>query len=163
MPKQNMPFIRTYQPGDAGLIANLHMQIYVEEYGFKGIFEYYLLDGLAQYVKNPAGSQVWVVEAGGRVAGAIAIVKTGPAQAQLRWFILNKGCRGHGLGGKLMDTALAFCAEQGYTHIVLWTVGILHPARHLYEKYGFVPTEEMPNTEWSDAPLTEEKWELHIN
>lgn len=46
-------------------------------------------------------------------------------------------------------------------HVILWTIDILKPARHLYGKYGFAMTETKPNTEWADYEILEEKWEYH--
>lgn len=41
----------------------------------------------------------------------------------------------------------------------LWTIDILHSARHIYSKNGFVLTETKENTEWTGHTLLEEKWE----
>lgn len=46
--------------------------------------------------------------------------------------------------------------------MILWTINILKPARHLYGKHGFFPTEAKPNHEWADIELVEEKWEYHV-
>nr|WP_223236939.1 MULTISPECIES: GNAT family N-acetyltransferase [unclassified Citrobacter] len=42
-------------------------------------------------------------------------------EAHLRWFILDDGCRGSGLGRKLIQEAMNFCEEQKFSAVQLWT------------------------------------------
>ncbi|CEJ67258.1 Protein export cytoplasm protein SecA ATPase RNA helicase (TC 3.A.5.1.1) [Citrobacter pasteurii] len=39
----------------------------------------------------------------------------------MRWFILDDGCRGSGLGRKLIQEAMNFCEEQKFSAVQLWT------------------------------------------
>ncbi len=151
--------VREYKPGDPSLVAHLNMVLYQKHYGFKGIFEYYLVKGLAEFLENPDGSQLWVAEIDSTIAGSIAIVKKSEQSAQLRWFAVEASVQGMGIGSKLMDKAMQFCEGSGYTEISLWTIDILHAARHIYHKHGFVLTQTQENTEWTDHVLIEEKWE----
>ena len=152
--------IRTYNPGDAGYVSYLHMKLYQERYRFKPIFEYYVMKGLTEFLHDPSGSNLWIAEIDGLVAGSIAIVKT-PDAAQLRWFLVNAEHQGKGIGRSLMNTAMQFCEERGYGRVFLWTISMLKAARRLYEEFGFVPVEENPNDEWTDGTLMEERWELN--
>jgi len=135
------------------------MKLYEQQYGFKGIFEHYVMKGMAEFLINPAASQMWVAVDDDTVVGSIAIVKIGEDLAQLRWFIVDTPAQGKGIGTALMDTAMQFCADNRYNRIYLWTAGNLDAARHLYKKYGFVLTETKENAEWTDNLVTEEKWE----
>lgn len=153
--------IRTYRPGDPSLVCYFYYKLYAEQYRFNGSVEKYFIQGMAELFDDPKGSQLWVAEQNGSIVGCIAIVKKGAHEAQLRWFGVGMGVQGQGLGGRLLDAAMDFCREQGYTHVILWTIDILKPARHLYGKHGFAPTETKPNHEWADYPLLEEKWEYH--
>lgn len=101
-----------------------------------------------------------MAEREGKIVGCIAIVKRGAHEAQLRWFGVAMGMQGTGIGSKLLETAMRFCEEHGYTDVVLWTIDFLKPARHLYGKYGFRMTETKPNREWADHEILEEKWEF---
>jgi len=150
--------IREYKQGDPSLVSHLHMMLYQKQYGFKGIFEHYVMKSLAEFLKDPSDSQLWVAVKGNAVVGSIAIVKSDDNSAQLRWFAVDEAFQGHGLGTRLMDKALRFCEDCGYKSIQLWTIEMLDAARHLYKKYGFLPTETKENTEWSDNVLVEEKW-----
>ena len=153
--------IRPYAAGDASYVSYLQMKFYTQSYGFKDIFEHYLLASLAEFVLSDTSSQLWVALDGDTIVGSIAIVKTEKSTAQLRWFVFDPQYQGKGIGKKLMDTAMLFCREQEYRHVFLWTIQILDAARHLYEKYGFLQTETKPNTEWTGETLLEERWDLH--
>ncbi|HGM5552906.1 TPA: GNAT family N-acetyltransferase [Pseudomonas putida] len=37
--------------------------------------------------------------------------------AHLRWFILDDGCRGSGVGRQLLSAAVEFCDQQGFDAI----------------------------------------------
>lgn len=153
--------IRPYKAGEVGYISCMHMELYQSLYSFKPIFEKYLLMGLAEFIKDPDGSQLWVATDNDKIIGSIAICKAGEATAQLRWFLIDSQYHGRGLGHELMTTALNFCKDQGYAHIFLWTADLLKAARHLYAKYGFMHEENHPNYEWTDALITEERWDLY--
>ena len=42
-------------------------------------------------------------------------------EAHLRWCILDDGCRGSGLGRKLIQEAMNFREEQKFSAVRLWT------------------------------------------
>ncbi|MHB9035009.1 MAG: GNAT family N-acetyltransferase [Anaerolineae bacterium] len=151
--------IREYQPGDPSLVVHLHMALYRELYGFKGVFEHYVMQAMAEFLRDPSGGQLWAAVVDGAVVGSIAVVRCADDAAQLRWFAVAQAYQGRGIGTRLLDTALQFCTERGYSNLHLWTLEMLAAARHLYLKYGFSPTECKPNTSWTDGLLVEEKWE----
>lgn len=155
--------IRPYRPGELGIISWRHCVLYREEYGFDGTFENYLLEGMSRFLWEYAGKgQVWVVDYWGSVMGAIAIVETGEAEGQLRWFYLEPPCRGMGMGRSLMETALSFCGERNLEKVFLWTVRDLERARRLYEKFGFSLVETHEHFLWG-RQIVEEKWEQQFS
>lgn len=151
--------IRKYRPGDPSLVTYFYYKLFEKQYHFNGSVERYFIEGMAELFVDPEGSRMWVAERDGAVCGCIAIVKKGPGEAQLRWFGVDESLQGTGMGNRLLDIAMEFCHEHGYRHVILWTIDILKPARHLYGKHGFVLTETKPNREWADHELLEEKWE----
>lgn len=155
--------IRSFQPGDVGYVAYLHGKLYDETYGFGRTFEYYVMKGLAGFMENPEGGDLWIAEINGENVGAIAITRHSEQSAQLRWFVIDEHYQGLGIGKKLMETAVAFCEKSGYRHVFLWTVSILDTARYLYQKYNFKLTEEKSNEEWTGGRLTEERWDLDLS
>lgn len=126
------------------------------------MFEYYVMKGLAEFLINSEGGELWIAEVDGKMAGSIAITKSKDQVSQLRWFILDERYHGLGIGKKLMDTAINYCKQQGYKHVFLWTVSVLGAARHLYQKYQFRLTEEKQNYEWTGSKLVEERWDLEL-
>ena len=154
--------IRTRRPGDAGYIVFRHGVLYEREYELDQVFEKYVLAGLLAFLENPAGGEIWLAESEERIAGFIALVRIDLQTAQLRWFLIEPEFRGCGLGRRLMDTLMAFCRQQGYQHIFLWTFQGLDAATHLYEQYGFRLTEEKPNNTWKNQ-LTEQRWDLKLS
>lgn len=154
--------IRPYRAGELGIISRRHCVLYNEEYGFDGTFENYLLEGLSRFLWDSAGKgEVWVVDYWGLVLGSIAIVETGPNEAQLRWFYLEPRCRGLGMGKRLMETAMRYCRGRGMEHVFLWTVKDLEAARHLYGKFGFSLVETNAHFLWG-REIVEEKWEIRL-
>jgi len=106
---------------------------------------------------------IWIAELNGKRIGVIAVAKgDNDYAAQLRWFLIEPIMRGKGLGHKLVKTALNFCKEENYKHIFLWTADVLKTARHIYGSYGFKLTETVPNKEWTDKEVLEEKWEMDL-
>jgi len=67
-----------------------------------------------------------------------------------------------GIGSRLIASALDFCRENKYETVFLWTFKGLDTARHLYDKTGFILTEEKPNYEWSNVEILEQKLELRL-
>ncbi|WP_409179019.1 GNAT family N-acetyltransferase [Brevibacillus fortis] len=155
--------IRPFQPGDAGYIAHLHGRSYHQTYQFGRIFEYYVMKGLAEFMIDADGGELWVAEVNGEIIGSIGITKFSDTVAQLRWFVLDEKYQGMGIGKKLIETAINFCKDQSYQHIFLWTVNILVAARHLYQKYNFTLSAEKPNEEWTGTMLIEERWDLDLS
>lgn len=155
--------IREARFGDASYLSYLHAVVYREQYGFRDIFEYYVLKGMAEHMANPEGGRLWVAEADGRIVGGIAVVRAEAETAQVRWFVMDPACQGKGIGRRLFATAMEFCRERGYGRVFLWTIDILGAARHLYAGFGFAPTEKKTNAEWTGEPITEERWDACLS
>lgn len=153
--------IRPYRAGDAGYIAYRHGVLYEREYGLDKVFESYVIAGMAKFFAGGADGEIWVAEAAGQVIGAIAIVAAGPGTGQLRWFLIEPAFRGSGLGRRLMNVAIDYCRQRGFSRVFLWTFQGLDAACHLYASFGFRLTEETENTTWRDK-LTEQRWDLTL-
>ena len=101
------------------------------------------------------GNGIWTARQGGDIVGSVAIDGDGPGVgvAHLRWFIVDEGLRGRGVGRKLLASALDFADGQGFAETHLWTVDGSSAARHLRESHGFVCVEERPATQWGQDVL----------
>jgi GNAT superfamily N-acetyltransferase len=150
------------RPGDLPAIVRLHGTVYPCEHGFDATFESYVAGPLAEFLAAaPDRGRLWVAEREGRVIGCIAIVPATPETAQLRWFLVEPQARGAGLGRRLLNEALAFCRQCGYTSVFLWTVSALTPAARLYRAAGFQLAEERPGRLWG-VDVVEQRYELPL-
>jgi GNAT superfamily N-acetyltransferase len=150
------------RPGDTESIVHLHAYLYGKEYGFDCSFEPYVAKPLSDFVlRRNEREKIWVVEKNGRISGSIAVVEHSKTTAQLRWLILHPDLRGHGLGRKLVQGAVSFSRECGYSRIFLWTIDFLDAARRIYESEGFVLTDEKKHKIWGIS-LTEQRYERSL-
>ena len=158
------PTIRTgLQPGDIGYIIYLHGVLYAREYGLDRTFEGDVAIRMGEFARtfDPRKDYFAVAELDGKIAGSIAINGLSDETALLRWFLLHPDVRGHGLGHRLMDGAIAFCRERGFKKITLWTISELKAAAHLYKQAGFVVTREETHALWGSTH-TEQEYELTL-
>lgn len=143
---------RGYRSGVIGRAVEMHARYYERAVGFGLAFEGKVAAELAAFAGrlDRPGNDLWTVILAGTVVGTIAIdgEDLGPGRAHLRWFIIEDGLRGHGVGRRLLSEAVAFCDRQAFAEIHLWTLRGLDAARHLYEQQGFVLTESFSGTQW---------------
>lgn len=149
--------VRGYRPGLIARITEMHALYYARESGFGQRFESVVANGLADFcnrLENPQNA-IWTARQDGEIVGSVAIdgEDMGANTAHLRWFIIDDGVRGGGIGRKLLDAALAFSDERGFAETHLWTFSGLHAARHLYETRGFTLAEEQPGAQWGKEVL----------
>jgi GNAT superfamily N-acetyltransferase len=137
--------------------------LYAEEYQYDTTFDGYVAVSMGEFAKSydPDKDRLWVAEMEGRIVGSIAIVGKPNRQAQLRWFLVHPIARGCGLGRRLLNGALQFCRDRGFTSVCLWTVSDLDTAIHLYRSVGFEKIEQKTHRIWGHM-LTEEQYELSL-
>jgi GNAT superfamily N-acetyltransferase len=137
--------IRTFRPADADAVRDLFSQGLLDfAMGFEAPMREYIRHSLADdladlsasYLKEPGG-HFWVADVDGQIKGMVGIQRRTREEAELRRMSVAAVSRRHGIGGKLLETAEAFCREQGYRRIRLTTVSLLQPAIALYRKHGY--------------------------
>ena len=157
--------IKGYVPGAIGRISELHATYYHPNWGFGLFFEARVATELSQFLGRFDGSRdgFWTVCLNDRVEGGIAMdgMKAMEDGAHLRWFILSPEVRGRGFGNRLMEEAISFCKKNDCRRVYLWTFEGLHPARHLYEKFGFKLVQQAEGIQWG-ATVIEQKFELNL-
>jgi GNAT superfamily N-acetyltransferase len=89
------------------------------------------------------------------------MVDAGDRVGQLRWFLLTPEARGTGLGRRLLETALGYGRERGFSHVFLWTFADLAAALRLYERTGFKLTEKKTGIVWG-AERTEVRMDMEL-
>jgi len=157
--------LKGYQPGVIGRLAELHATYYHQNWGFGLFFETRVATELSEFLSRYEESRdgFWTLCKNRRVEGGIAIdgTKASIDGAHLRWFILSPEVRGQGFGNRLMEEAISFCRKNDYGRVYLWTFEGLHPARHLYEKFGFKLVFQNEGAQWGTTVI-EQKFELHL-
>jgi len=152
-----------YRPGAIGRIVELHGTYYASHWGFGAFFEARMARELAQFVDrfDPQRDGLWTAVVAGRIEGSVAIdgSRAGDGGAHLRWFILDTGQRGHGIGRRLLDEAVGFCRRCGHRQVSLWTFSGLDAARRLYEQAGFRLAVERRGAQWG-IEVIEQRFEL---
>ena len=149
-----MIITNTLVPGDLGQIVQQHGVLYSQEYGYDFTFEAYVAEPLAQFAKRKSNRErIWLAKIDSKLVGSICICEISESIAQLRWFSIDPVARGKGLGKKLLDEALSFCLEQGYSKVILWTVAGLSVSKSLYLRNGFQLVEESERELWGKVQL----------
>jgi len=154
-----------YFPGAIGRIVELHGRYYAREWRFGRYFEAKVANELGELLArfDPARDGFWIAAEGEEIAGGIAIDGSAePGAARLRFFVVDEVHRGAGLGERLMRAALDFCRHTGQLHVFLTTFAGLDAARKLYERHGFVLTEERPHRTWG-VDMTEQRFDLDMD
>lgn len=153
----------TLRPGDLGFVIHRHGHLYKQEYNYGIDFETYVAAGLCEFYQNydPVRDRTWVCEHNGNIIGFLLLMHRDHNVAQLRYFYLEPGYRGIGLGKYLISLYMAFLKECGYTSTYLWTTHEQEAAAALYTKNGFVLTKEKPSAAFG-KPLMEQRYELTL-
>lgn len=158
--------INGYIPGSIGRIAELHGVYYHNNWGFDLFFEAKVAVELSDFLKrfDKKRDGFWLVLWDGRIEGSITIdgIHGENEGAHLRWFIMSDNLRGKGLGSQLINKAVSFCRDKGYTKIYLWTFEGLGAARYLYEMAGFRLVEERKGDQWG-TQVNEQKFECPLS
>lgn len=150
------------RPGDVGYITYLHGILYAPQQGWDHTFDSYVAIPLAEFAKRRNHRErIWIVERAGQIAGSVAIIEFSHEEAQLRWLLLRPDLRGQGLGRRLVQEAVDFVREAGYSSIFLWTVDSLPAAARLYKSAGFREREKVTHELWAKQ-VTEVKYDMDL-
>jgi DNA-binding MarR family transcriptional regulator/GNAT superfamily N-acetyltransferase len=146
-----------YQAGVIGRAVEMHAGFYARVVGFGQVFESQVAVGFAEFIsrlENPS-NRLWVASHSDRIVGTLVIdgEQKEPHLAHLRWFIVDDGLRGAGIGNRLMSEAMSFCDRQRFATTQLWTFQGLDAARRLYERFGFSLEEESTGGRWGKEVL----------
>jgi GNAT superfamily N-acetyltransferase len=149
--------IAGYVPGAIGWITEMHATYYARDWDFGPFFESKVATEMSEFMRrfDPDRDGFWTACLNGRVEGSVVIDGAGAETegAHMRWFIVSDAIRGKGIGNRLISEAVAFCKLKQYPRIFLWTFQGLHPARHLYEKFGFRLVEQVEGKQWGKEVL----------
>ncbi|BBA97518.1 putative MarR family transcriptional regulator [Actinacidiphila reveromycinica] len=156
--------LRSPRPGDLGWAIERNASVYAAEYGWDEEYEALVARIVADYAsgRDPHREAMWVAELDGERAGCVFCVRDdAPGTARLRLLLVDPAARGHGIGGRLVDTCVAFARQAGYDALVLWTNDVLSGARRIYERAGFELIAENPHHSFG-RDLVGQDWRLTL-
>jgi peptidyl-dipeptidase Dcp len=126
-------------PGDIGYVIHLHGYLYQKEYDYGITFETYVANGLIEFYNqyDQEKDAVWICEHDHIIIGFLLLIHRENNTAQLRYFILEPGFRGIGLGKALIGLFMQHVKAKGFKHVYLWTTHEQEAAAAIYKKHGF--------------------------
>ena len=152
------------QPGDLGWVVLAHGELYAAEWGWGASFEGLVARIVADYAAahDPEREAAWIAEVDGRRAGCVLCVDGGDETAVLRVLLVHPDARGHGVGGRLVDTCVGFARKAGYRRVRLWTTDRQAAARRIYLSRGFTLTGAAPHPGFAGEAVTGETYSLTL-
>jgi GNAT superfamily N-acetyltransferase len=134
------------RPGDLGWVVMANAEVYAQEFGWDASYEALVARIVADFAASASPRRAgWIAVAGDRRVGCVLLVEEDEQTARLRLLLVHPDGRGRGTGGTLVDTALDFARDHGFSHVVLWTNDPLTVARRLYLERGFRLVREEPH------------------
>lgn len=100
-----------------------------------------LTDIEANYI-NRGGLFETLEDAEGNLLGTIGLYPINSEIVELRKMYFDKILRGRGYGKIVLEKMINEARQRGFKQIYLETNSVLKKAIHLYEKFGFKPTDE---------------------
>lgn len=158
------PTLRSLRPGDLGLVTARQAILYAGEYGWNQDYEALVARILADFHTgfDPARDDAWIAEMQGRMVGSVFLVHGEAAGVgKLRLLYVEPDARGAGVGRMLVDACIARARSLGYERLDLWTNSVLSAARRIYERAGFVLTDETPHHSFG-KDLIGQTWSLRL-
>lgn len=156
--------IEGYRPGLIASVIAVHMTYYAPRWGFGASFESKLAREMGEFHSRYDPHRdlfLTAADEDNEIIGSITVdgIAAASEGAHLRWFIVNESVAGRGIGGALMTRCMRFLQKKGYQRAYLTTFKGLDAARSLYERHGFVLTDEHPVDPWSgDVGLQRFEW-----
>ena len=155
--------LREHRAGDMGWVVSRHGSLYAEEHGWDIVFEAFVAELVAAFLKrfDPARERFWIAERDGAPVGSVAVTRAGEEVAKLRLLLVEPKARGLGIGARLVEECIRFARARRYRRLTLWTQSTLLAARAIYGRAGFRRVASEPHTLFG-PPLVGETWELDL-
>ena len=155
--------LRTFRPGDMGMITARQSILYTRQYGFSGAIEINEAEVTCNFLRNfkPGREQCWIAEVDGEMAGSVILTDEGDDVARLRLLYVEPHFQRRGIADALVTACIAFARAAGYGRVILWTHSILEGARRIYARHGFQITETEEH-ELFGPRLLGETWVLDL-
>ena len=93
----------------------------------------------------------WCLVDEDNVKGTVALTKLDDTTAELKALYVDSSLRGLGWGYKLLDEAVSFAREKGFSKVVLDSMSQYKDAAKLYKRYGFTDTDRYNDNVYADV------------
>ena len=149
--------IRLAGPDDATVLAEMRYA-FRSEMAVPTEPEDHFLERVARWLANRLDGEVWtgwVACAAGEPVGLVLVqliekvpnpVREAESIGYVSSLYVRLRWRGHGIGGRLLATALDFCRRSGVDNVVLWPSPRSIP---LYQRHGFRSVGEVMELRWA--------------
>lgn len=127
--------ITRFQPAHAEAFASLNRAWLVENGLLTDTDEQILADPIGRIIEP--GGHIFVALQDDQVIGTCALLPHGTDAFELAKLTVARAARGHALGRRLVEAALAFTREQGRHRVMLLSNTRMVTAVRLYEALGF--------------------------
>jgi putative acetyltransferase len=91
---------------------------------------------------NRGGTFELIEDKEGNLLGTVGLYPMSAETVELRKMYFAKELRGRGIGKQTLERMIRAARAKGFRKIYLETASVLKEAVHLYEKFGFEPTDE---------------------
>jgi DNA-binding MarR family transcriptional regulator/GNAT superfamily N-acetyltransferase len=155
--------MRTFRPGDMGIISARQAILYREGWGWDYQLEALIGEITVSFLRDfkEGREQCWVAERDGRMLGAVFLVEEDEDAARLRLLHVEPQARGLGIGAALVHQCTLFAREAGYQRVTLWTHAVLHSARRIYAAEGYEVTSTHEHDDFGRMEVSEH-WMLEL-
>ena len=154
--------LRPHRVGDIGWMVHRQGVLYNRQFGWNLEFETLIAGIYSAYQAAPRNppKDLWVAEQDGAIVGSIFVMPTENIEgsAQLRMLYVEPAARGQGVGAALVNQAVSFARDHGYSRMRLWTHTIQESARRIYAAASFRIVETMPEDNFG-VTMMGEIWE----
>ncbi|MCA0401181.1 MAG: GNAT family N-acetyltransferase [Proteobacteria bacterium] len=105
-------------------------------------------------------TEVLVARSGREALGCCALRDRGDGSGEVKRMYVRPAARGQGTARAMLDYLRAMARTKGMSRLLLETGAMHHPARRLYQRFGFVlrpafpPYWEDPHSVFYELPLT---------
>lgn len=143
MAVENEINIRPATNADCAGVQNLVFGI-LREYGLEPDLrgtDRDIADIEANYI-NRGGVFEVIEDFRGNLLGSVGLYPMTAETVELRKMYFAKSLRGRGIGKQTLQRMIAAAREKGFKRIYLETAKVLKEAVALYEKFGFIETDE---------------------
>ena len=130
--------IRPFRPDDQGACHALYSDGLLGGHHLAGNDTGFDIDDIAAAYTSRPGHCFLVAENGaGEVVGMIGVAHHDEGTGEVRRLRVRPDSQRRGIGSRLLEAALAFCAEHNYLKVTLDTHIDRAPALRLFEKFRF--------------------------